>query len=150
MSKFHTSASYRKCPKCQGETVSLQLSSGDFTCLDCGYIVSSRVMDEGCEWRTYSSDDRGDSSASGRAADKDSLYGASMTEFVGGTIQQRQILQLCQEIAADSKELRVLKHIHLISELSGRMEIPSSITVSLWVHHAAVPLHFNLLYCCPK
>jgi transcription initiation factor TFIIB len=42
-----------KCPQCGKRALVEDLSTGELSCSNCGYVVSERAMDSGPEWRSY-------------------------------------------------------------------------------------------------
>jgi len=98
-------------------------------CLSCGEVLISRLIDESCEWRTSTNDDVLDTSAA-RASEKDSLFGASMTQFIGGSEAERKLLEECQENCQDPKEMLVLRHLYLVKQVCFRLHLPREMIVS--------------------
>lgn len=90
--------------------------------------MHSRVRDEGCDWRSFSDD--ADAKDTARAGERDMLFGSSITEFIGGTQEQRKVLDAAQQAAMDPKERRVLKYLYIVKDMAQRMRLPKAITVS--------------------
>ncbi len=110
----------------------MDLPSGDVACFSCGQVVNSRIIDEGAEWRTSTVDANDSAMASlSRAADKTPRFGASFTDFIGGSENQRRILQQSQLLATDPRELQVLKHIHIVRDQGSALNISQTIMVSV-------------------
>ena len=57
--------SSNKCPRCgKGPTVTDSTGS-ELYCTHCGLVVKEKIVDQGPEWRSFSSDEKGDRSRSG-------------------------------------------------------------------------------------
>eukprot|EP01035_Chromulina_nebulosa_P019035 gene19035-24855_t len=83
------------------------------------------MINEEREWNNYEDDD--DSSA--RAANVDSKYGSSLTNFIGGSEEQRKRLEKCQMMTLDSKELTILQNLHIIKDFSTRLNLTTQMQI---------------------
>ena len=128
MTKFISSANIKNCANCKLDKIRMEVASGDIICLSCGLVLAARIIDESDEHRDFA-DDEGPSQS--RAEKTSSKYGGSLTTFMGGSEDERKILARMQDIATDSRELRILKHIHHVKDLASRLDLPKSIQVCI-------------------
>mmetsp|Transcript_23051 Transcript_23051/g.20939 ORF Transcript_23051/g.20939 Transcript_23051/m.20939 type:complete len:148 (-) Transcript_23051:633-1076(-) len=128
------------CHRCKSNSLVNDRKSGDLICQLCGEILISRMINEEREWNNYEDDD--DSSA--RAANVDSKYGSSLTNFIGGSEEQRKRLEKCQMMTLDSKELTILQNLHIIKDFSTRLNLTTQMQNKLTIN-SDKPLHSILI-----
>lgn len=115
------------CIRCKDDRIILDRQKGDLICGNCGEVNISRIIDAHEEWITYANDDQGDALGAARASSCDSLFAASMTDFIGCSEEKRQAMLRAQEQAMDPKELKILQNIHHVKDIGSRLCLTSQI-----------------------
>ena len=57
-SKIDQDNAANTCPECGNEEVHVDRSRGEVICAACGIVISDRIIDQGPEWRAFTSDER--------------------------------------------------------------------------------------------
>jgi transcription initiation factor TFIIB len=53
------------CPNCSSATVIFDKKRGERVCYECGYVIEEKIIDQGAEWRAYSSEETNERSRVG-------------------------------------------------------------------------------------
>src|SRR5271157_2853452 len=75
--------SSNKCPRCGKSKMITDGTGSELYCSECGLVVKEKIVDAGPEWRSFSSDERGDRSRSGSPTSI-AIHDMGLATVIGG------------------------------------------------------------------
>jgi transcription initiation factor TFIIIB Brf1 subunit/transcription initiation factor TFIIB len=126
------------CGRCKTSNILVDRRAGDVTCLSCGRVLQSRILDNGDETLSYDDDKGGKLSRTSGMTDP--ILGSSETVYAGSTKAARKQLERVQKSIADRSEKNILRFIPNINEICANLHLPGTVKVQY------LPLFLYLLY----
>lgn len=119
------------CSRCQEKKIFVDRRAGDVSCLNCGWVLQSRILDNGDETLSYDDDKNGKLSRTSGMTDP--ILGQSETVYTGASKSMRKQLERVQRSIADRSEKNILRFIPNINETCASLHLPGTVKVSYFL-----------------
>jgi hypothetical protein len=120
----------RRCLRCNGDDILVDLAAGDRVCRACGEVVSDRIIDERDETINHMDDYFIKSSRT--SGFSDSVVNLH-TSFINGTEEVLSSLKKAQYLSTDKKDIFFMSSVGVVNEFCSRLNLFPSIKVSAGV-----------------